>query len=258
MTMTTHGSTAYAIAGIATVLGVASLSLFGVFLWTGSFDLVEMRMQERTALSWDAGLCLLFFLQHSVMVRKSFRARLHKVLPEHCHGIVYTIASAVALLLLAGAWQRSTIDIYALAGVPRWLLRAVLLLAFAGFAWGIKSLGEFDAFGVEAFLSHRRGQERGPARLTIEGPYRFVRHPFYFCAIVALWATPALSLDRLLLNVLFTAWIVLGATLEERDLLAEFGEQYRLYQRAVPMLVPRKAGWRKPVAKRAAAGGQSG
>ena len=67
-----------------------------------------------------------------------------------------------------------------------------------------------------------------------------VRHPFYFLGIVALWASPTLSLDRLLLNVLFTAWIVFGATLEERDLLAQFGEDYKLYQRAVPMFVPRR------------------
>jgi len=33
-------------------------------------------------------------------------------------------------------------------------------------------------------------------------------------------------------------WIVIGTVLEERDLVAEFGESYREYQSAVPMLVP--------------------
>ncbi len=56
---------------------------------------------------------------------------------------------------------------------------------------------------------------------------------------MALWATPALPVDRLLLNVLFTGWILLGAGLEERDLLADFGEDYAHYRESVPMFVPR-------------------
>jgi methanethiol S-methyltransferase len=51
-----------------------------------------------------------------------------------------------------------------------------------------------------------------------------------------------LSKDRLLLNVLFTIWIVLGARWEERDLTAAFGDAYRTHQRGVPMLIP----WRLP------------
>ena len=51
-----------------------------------------------------------------------------------------------------------------------------------------------------------------------------------------------MTADRLLLNGLFTAWIVVGALLEERDLVREFGEAYRGYQRRVPMLVP----WSSP------------
>jgi protein-S-isoprenylcysteine O-methyltransferase Ste14 len=49
-------------------------------------------------------------------------------------------------------------------------------------------------------------------------------------------------LDRLLFNVLWTLWVVLGTYLEEKDLVAEFGEKYRHYQKTVPMLFP----WRFP------------
>jgi protein-S-isoprenylcysteine O-methyltransferase Ste14 len=67
----------------------------------------------------------------------------------------------------------------------------------------------------------------------VKGPYGTVRHRFYAFAIAALWATPALSVDRLLLNVLFTGWILFGASLEERDLLADFGEDYAHYRESV-------------------------
>lgn len=115
-----------------------------------------MGMAEPSALSWDAGLCLLFVLQHSGMIRKSFRARLNRVVPDYCHGVVYTIASGIALLLLAVYWQPSTVNIYALEGAGRWLMRGVLLLSLAGVLWGMRSLEEFDAFGIQAFLSHVR------------------------------------------------------------------------------------------------------
>lgn len=232
------------IASAAAALGIAALLMFAVFLWTGSFGLVHLQLGERDLLLWDAGLCLLFFVQHSGMVRKSFRARLKKVLPEYTHGVVYTIASALALFLLVGGWQRSATNLYLAGGAGRWLIAAVLLLALAGIAWGARSLEEFDLFGTRAFL--RRG-EPAVTKLAIAGPYRWVRHPFYAFGIVALWAAPVLSLDRLLLNSLFTAWIFLGANLEERDLVTAFGEDYRLYQRAVPMFLPWKATGRPPL-----------
>ncbi len=119
------------------------------------------------------------------------------------------------------------------------MVRAVLLLAFACVFWGIRSLERFDAFGIDVLLAHIRKERVLPAKLTITGPYRFLRHPFYACAIVAVWAAPLLTFDRLLFNVLFTVWIIVGAGLEERDLLAEFGEGYAGYRRAVPMLIPR-------------------
>jgi protein-S-isoprenylcysteine O-methyltransferase Ste14 len=40
-------------------------------------------------------------------------------------------------------------------------------------------------------------------------------------------------------------WIILGSYLEEKDLVTEFGERYRHYQKTVPMLLP----WRGPVGR---------
>lgn len=239
MAITTCRIASQCVAVVVGVLGVGSLSIFGLFLWTGAVAFLELRLEEHSLLFWDGGLCALFFLQHSGMVRRSFQARMIRVVPEHWCRLIYTIASAVALLLLVTCWQRSTVEIYVATGVLRWLVAALLLACLAGILWGIRSLEHFDAFGIDVFLSATRHEEGHPAKLTIEGPYGLVRHPFYTFGMVALWAAPTLSLDRLLLNTLFTLWIALGATLEERDLLWEFGEDYRLYQRAVPRFVPR-------------------
>jgi protein-S-isoprenylcysteine O-methyltransferase Ste14 len=56
--------------------------------------------------------------------------------------------------------------------------------------------------------------------------------------LVLIWATPFMSTDRLLFNVLWTIWLVLGSYFEEGDLVAQYGDGYRRYQDAVPMLLP--------------------
>ena len=65
-----------------------------------------------------------------------------------------------------------------------------------------------------------------------------MRHPLYLAVIVLIWACPDMTADRLLFNVLWTAWIVVGTVLEEVDLIAELGDEYREYRRTVPMLIP--------------------
>ena len=42
--------------------------------------------------------------------------------------------------------------------------------------------------------------------------------------------------------VMWTAWICVASLLEERDLIAEFGDRYRRYREQVPILIPWK-GW---------------
>ena len=66
----------------------------------------------------------------------------------------------------------------------------------------------------------------------------------YFFVLLMIWSYPDLTLDRALFNVLWTLWIIIGSVFEERDLVAEFGDRYREYQRNVPMLIPNHiAGW---------------
>ena len=227
----------------AKLLGVGSLLAFGLFLLVGPGRPVELGSGVAGALTVDAGLSLLFFLQHSGMVRRSFRARLERRLPLPYHGTVYTIASAVVLVLLLVLWQPTGVVLAGVGPPWSWLLRGFFVLAVAVFVWGLDSLGSFDGLGVRPLKAHLRGRELARQRLEIVGPYRWVRHPLYTAVLVMIWSSPELTADRLLFNVLWTVWVVVAAHLEERDLVADFGDAYRAYQRAVPMLVP--VPWRR-------------
>ena len=230
--------TVYAVIVITSVLGGASLVLFGLFLFGASFTHVDLWHGEAAILAWDALLCLLFFAQHSGMVRKAFRRRLAPWVAEHYHGVVYTLASAVVLIVLVLFWQNSATTLISLQGVARWLMQGAFFASLLGMVWGMLALRGFDAFGNRAVLAHIGGSPAASTPFAVRGPYRWVRHPLYFFTLVMIWSSPDITLDRLLFNVLFTGWIVVGTRLEERDLVAEFGEQYRVYQRRVPMLLP--------------------
>ena len=60
------------------------------------------------------------------------------------------------------------------------------------------------------------------------------------------WTCPDMTYDRLLFNLAWTCWIVVGSILEERDLVAEFGDAYVRYQQKVPMLLPYRAPYSLP------------
>ena len=78
-------------------------------------------------------------------------------------------------------------------------------------------------------------------QLATSGPYAHVRHPQYggFILIMSgfLLQWPTL-LTVLMFPVLVTMYVLL-AQREERDALAEFGEQYRRYMARTPGFVPR-------------------
>jgi protein-S-isoprenylcysteine O-methyltransferase Ste14 len=224
--------------GLAGVLGGSSLLLFTLFLLLNSLHLVKLNLNESTILWLNGGLCLLFFTQHSGMIRKAFRRLLARIISPDYHGAVFSVASGLVLLVLVILWQESSRILLDFQGALRWFMRAIFFLGIAGTIWGMKALGSFDTFGLAPILAHIHGQRQEPITFTVRGPYRWVRHPLYLFMLLLIWSYPDLTVDRLLFNLLFTAWIIAGAILEERDLVNDFGQVYSDYQRHVPMLIP--------------------
>ncbi len=229
---------AYTMIALARILGGVSLLLFLIFLFAGSLNVLDLHLGESGLLLFDAGLSLLFFVQHSGMIRKPFRRWLTGYVPEEYAGAIYSIASGVVLLIVILLWQRSTQTIITPSGLFRWSLRAVFFLCLLGFYWGAKALRFFDPLGLKPIFNRLRGRNPKPMPIAIAGPYRWVRHPLYLFMILMIWACPDLTTDRLLFNFFWTAWIVVGSYFEEIDLIAEFGNDYRQYQKRVPMLIP--------------------
>jgi protein-S-isoprenylcysteine O-methyltransferase Ste14 len=220
------------------ILGLASGIMFALFLFRGSFTIIDFGLGVRDALLIDAFLSIIFFLQHSIMVRKGFKKWLGKYMPDMYHNAFYGITSAVALLLVLVFWQKAPTLVVRADGIIFWMLRGLFCICMAGFFWGVKALGSFDALGVQPLLRYIRNRQVKQQQIIANGPYRWSRHPLYLFMIILIWSCPVLTLDRLMFNIMWSLWILIGTYLEDRDLHREFGSQYLEYSSRVPMLIP--------------------
>ncbi len=227
----------YTLAILAVGLGGGSLALFAYFLSFGPLNLVDLGLGPAGSLGFDAFLSLLFFAVHSGLLRKSAKERLKPFLREEYQPALYALVSGVFILLLVALWQQSG-PAFRISGVPRLLLRSALALSLAGFAWAGRALTSLDTFGFRSALGFLRGEKTQPGPLVVRGPYLWVRHPLYSFTLIMIWSYPDISPDRLLFNLLWSVWIVLGAFLEERDLLRLFGKEYGRYRSQTSMLLP--------------------
>ncbi|MCE5211671.1 MAG: DUF1295 domain-containing protein [Deltaproteobacteria bacterium] len=232
---------------ILQILGPVSGVMFTLFLFWGSFTLIDLGLSSADGLLTDIFLSIMFFLQHSIMVRSGFKQWLGKYMPDIYHNAFYGITSAIALLLVMTFWQKSATLVANADGIIFWILRALFFLCLAGFFWGSKSLGSFDALGVKPLMRYISNRQCKPQKIVAKGPYRWSRHPLYLFVIILIWSCPVLTLDRLIFNMMWTIWIIVGTFLEDRDLHREFGSQYREYSSKVPMLIPYRIPGNKPV-----------
>lgn len=73
------------------------------------------------------------------------------------------------------------------------------------------------------------------------GVLGITRHPWYFGSLLFLWSIlPYYILPAFLAVCILSTYLVVGALLEERKIISQYGESYRRYQRRVSMLFPWK------------------
>ena len=193
------------------------------------------------ALAIDLALLALFAVQHSVMARPAFKRWWTRIVPAQAERSTYVLVSSLALLLLFWQWRPLPLVIWNVdAEAARWALYA---LAASGWLLVLVStflINHFDLFGLRQVWFHAHG--RGPdldMPFVTRAFYRVVRHPLMLGFLIAFWAAPTMSAGHMVFALTTTGYILVAVKfLEERDLVAQFGDTYREYQRRVPMLLP--------------------
>ncbi|MGB9114225.1 methanethiol S-methyltransferase [Bradyrhizobium sp.] len=230
---------------------VAYLVFFGTFLYAIGFVsglVVPKTIDTGTVVPMTQALIVnillmsLFAVQHSVMARRQFKEWWTQYVPKSVERSTYVLLASLALILLVWQWRAMPTVLWQIAD-PQ-IAMAVTVVAFIGWLIVLTStflINHFELFGLHQIANNLVGRPMPAPRFRTPLYYKFVRHPIYLGFIIAFWAAPTMTVGHLLFAAVTTAYIVVGALLEERDLVDLFGDDYRRYKDRVSMLVP----WRK-------------
>jgi protein-S-isoprenylcysteine O-methyltransferase Ste14 len=117
---------------------------------------------------------------------------------------------------------------------------AMMIAMLVGYLLALLGIGLFIEGWRELYRAHQQH------RLATDGVYGVVRHPQYTGLFIGLFGEGVVHWPTIFSVTLFPA-VVIAYTLlayrEERHMLEEFGEKYRIYRRQVPMFFPGRGRW---------------
>jgi methanethiol S-methyltransferase len=179
---------------------------------------------------------LFFAIIHSILAMDHTKNMAGKLLGK---GFRYyrMIYSLISIPLLAPAFMmwvtfsKSTTVVYV---IPHDLYPVVILVRLV-------ALGMFGYAILQIDLLEFSGIKREKKKILLTGgAYGIVRHPFYTAGILILIAQMEMTMLDMIAVLLVSGYFVAGAFIEERRLLLVFGDEYRKYQKQVPMFIPVK------------------
>lgn len=190
-----------------------------------------MRLAE-IVLAW-----LGYFALHSLLAASGIKAWVGRCWPQFMPGyrVVFNAIATVALLpVLWLVYVSESTWLWQWRGAWAWVADAVTLLAILGFFASARTYDMDEFLGLRQLRAHA---DDVPQTFTVSPFHRFVRHPWYCIGLVLIW-TRDMNGPLLISGLAITAYLLVGSKLEERKLIASYGEAYRRYMAAVPGLIP--------------------
>ncbi len=198
-----------------------------------------------------ATLWLVYFVLHSMLASLTVKSWVARRFPHGMpiYRLGFNILATLALLPMLWLMHRHPGPIlWAWTGAGFWFANALALVALIGFARSARYYDTGEFLGLRQWRTGSCGIEDKES-FRISPFHRHVRHPWYALGLVLLW-TRDMNAALILSAVLMTAYLFIGAHLEEQKLIARYGGAYRRYMARVPGLIPLP--WKSISAKEAA------
>ena len=182
---------------------------------------------------------MVYGLLHSLLASlriKEWALSRFGVAAERGYRLAFNIFAALTLLpLLALPALLPDRTLYTIPFPWATLTLALQALAALVLLCGLIQTGIWSFLGLQQLMAP---PSQANGELVVHGLYRWVRHPLYTTGLVFIWLTPVMSVNLLALFLGFSFYIIVGAYLEERKLLKEFGLNYANYRQRTPFLIP--------------------
>ena len=178
---------------------------------------------------------------HSFLAADTVKAAVERRTGRGAFRFYRLFYNLVASAAIAPLWLALTrfpdAPLYSIPFPQKVFFFALQAAAAAGLVASVAQTGVLSFLGI-AQLSRPGAAKEEKTALVKTGLFRLVRHPAYSCGIAMLWLSPAMTVNLLALNAGLSAYMIVGAFIEERRLVVELGDEYRDYRRRTPMFVP--------------------
>ena len=199
---------------------------------------VALSIPGLPAVASNIVLLLMFALQHSLMARQSFKRLIDRFIPKEMERSTYVLATCAVLMWMYIAWQPIPGLVWQIEGFAVHLMAALFLMGAALVLWSTFMISHWQLFGLSQAWQAFCGREPAEPAFSKPAMYKYTRHPLYLGLLLVLWATPQMTIGHIVMSVVWTIYIFIGIGYEEKDLLKQFGDEYRQYMESVPQLFP--------------------
>jgi len=152
----------------------------------------------------------------------------------------FSVGTLIPLLIYSHSARWRAELLFAWEGYMRLIQYCLIALAAILAITVMRHYSMRQFLGIQQILQQNSGKamtENG--EFDSSGVLGVVRHPWYLAVLILLWARDH-SLSGIIINMILSAYLVIGTFLEERKLVLEFGDKYRVYQLQVSMFIPLK------------------
>lgn len=186
---------------------------------------------------WFSGV--LFALIHSLFAAEPCKRLFYRLgMSPQRYRLLYSIfAVLLTLIWLFYIYQLPDRPLYQISG---WLNGLLILLQLSGLWIVFLSLKAFDSalfLGLKAMVDSKEPFHE-------QGIYRFIRHPMYSGFMLALFASPAQSVNSLNLATCIALYFLIGSRFEEQRMIRMHPE-YADYRDRVSAFIPWRALFRQ-------------